>query len=130
MVEQQILSDPAPNTGLDGVFRALGDPTRRAMLAALGRGERTVGDLAAPFSMSLAGASKHVKVLEEAGLVRRVRRGRAQVCSLNAEPLAGAHAWLDRYAAFWTAKIDDLERLLREEDAAGPKKTSSERKKR
>jgi DNA-binding transcriptional ArsR family regulator len=100
---------------LDGVFRALGDPTRRAMLRLLAAGERTIGELAAPFAMTFAGASKHVKVLEGAGLVRRSVRGRTHVCRLEAAPLAAADAWLRHYAAFWDDSIDALEAQLRKE---------------
>lgn len=103
---------------LDTVFHALADPTRRAMLASLRGRERTVGELAAPFEMSLAGASKHVKVLEHAGLVRREKRGREHVCRLEAAPLANAQAWLNRYSKFWGRRLDALERILREDEAA------------
>lgn len=103
---------------LDAVFHALSDPTRRAMLGRLSDGERTIGDLATPFSMSLAGASKHVRVLEQAGLVSRVIRGRTHVCSLRADRLAEADAWLRRYERFWNARLDALEFILREDDRA------------
>jgi DNA-binding transcriptional ArsR family regulator len=81
---------------LDTVFHALADPTRRGMLARLALGETSVGELADPFAMSLAGASKHVKVLEQAGLVERKKVGRTHWCSLNAGPLAEAEKWLRR----------------------------------
>lgn len=100
---------------LNGIFHALGDATRRRMLRALADGERTVGQLAEPFSISLAAASKHVKVLEAAGLLSRQIRWRTHVCRLEPGPLAAAHAWLDFYEHFWTGRLDDLERLLREE---------------
>ena len=102
---------------LDIVFHALGDATRRGMLASLALGERTVGQLAEPFAMSFAGASKHVKVLEEAGLIRREVRGRTHVCTLEPGPLASADAWLRHYERFWTGRLDALEQLLREDDA-------------
>jgi DNA-binding transcriptional ArsR family regulator len=102
-----------PDDALDAVFRALGDPTRRAMLRRLAGGDRTVGELAAPFEMTFAGASKHVKVLEGAGLVRRTVRGRTHLCRLDAAPLADADAWLRFYAAFWDRRIDALEERLR-----------------
>ena len=102
---------------LDNVFQALSDPTRRGMLARLALGEKTVGELAEPFAMSFAGASKHVKVLEEAGLIRREVRGRTHVCTLEAGPLASADQWLRHYEHFWTSRLDTLERLLREDDA-------------
>ena len=80
-------------------------------------GERTVGELARPFSISLAAASKHIKALESAGLVRREIRGRTHWCSLDPGPLASASEWLRHYERFWTGRLDTLERLLREDDA-------------
>jgi DNA-binding transcriptional ArsR family regulator len=88
MVEQ-------PVDALSAVFRALGDSTRRAMLRQLASGERRVGELAEPFQMSLAAASKHIRVLEKAGLVRRTVRGRTHLCRLDAARLADAQRWLD-----------------------------------
>ena len=102
---------------LDAVFHALGDTTRRRMLRSLAEGERSVGELAAPFAMSLAAASKHVKALERAGLVRRRVMGRTHVCSLEALPLEGAHDWIGFYQRFWSGRLDILEGLLRKEDA-------------
>ena len=102
---------------LDAVFHALGDATRRRMLGDLATGERTVGQLAEPFAMSLAAASKHVKALENAGLIRREVRGRTHICRLDPGPLASAHRWLGVYEAFWNDRLDALERLLREEAA-------------
>lgn len=104
-------------TQLDSVFHALGDATRRHMLRELAEGERTVGQLAKPFSMSLAAASKHIKALENAGLIRREVRGRTHLCRLAPGPLASAHRWLGFYERFWTERLDVLEQLLREEDA-------------
>ena len=101
---------------LDAVFHALGDATRRRMLRDLAKSERTVGQLAAPFAMSLAAASKHVKALENAGLIRREVRGRAHICRLAPGPLASAHEWLNFYARFWTDRLDALEGLLLTED--------------
>lgn len=103
---------------LDAVFHALGDPTRRQMLSELADGERTVSQLAEPFAMSLAAASKHIKALESAGLIRREVRGRTHVCRLDPGPLATAHEWLSFYERFWTSRLDTLDRLLREDDAA------------
>lgn len=91
------------------------------MVACLAGGERSVGELALPFAMSLAGASKHVKVLEEAGLVRRSVRGRTHICRLEAQRLAQADEWLRRYERFWTSRLDTLEALLKAEDAANAK---------
>ena len=106
---------------LDVVFHALADPTRRAMLGQLAERELSIGELATPFSMSFAGASKHVRVLENAGLVTRTIRGRSHLCRLEAARLAEANAWLRRYQHFWTAKLDTLEALLRAEDEAKAK---------
>ncbi|QWP75667.1 helix-turn-helix transcriptional regulator [Lysobacter sp. K5869] len=103
---------------LDAVFQALADPTRRAMLRQLAGGERNVGELASPHDMTLAAASKHIKALERAGLVRREVRGRIHVCRLDAEPLHGGFEWLRHYERFWNHRLDDLEALLRAEDDA------------
>jgi DNA-binding transcriptional ArsR family regulator len=102
---------------LDAVFHALGDATRRQMLRDLAREERTVGDLAKPFAISLAAASKHIKALENAGLIRREIRGRTHVCSLDPGPLSSAHEWLGFYEQFWSSRLDVLEQLLRREAA-------------
>ncbi len=106
---------------LDAIFHALGDPTRRKMLRDLSAGERTVGQLAEPYAMSLAAASKHIKALETAGLIRREVKGRTHVCRLEPGPLASAHEWLSFYEGFWTVSLDRLEQLLLEEDAAQSK---------
>lgn len=98
--------------GLDGVFHALSDPTRRAMLRALAGGERRVGELAEPFAMSFAAASKHVKVLESAGLVRRRVEGRAHICRIEPGPLREAERWIAAYERFWSAQFDRLEALI------------------
>ena len=102
---------------LDSIFHALGDATRRRMLRSLAGGEQTVGQLAEPFAISLAAASKHIKALESAGLVQREVRGRTHLCRLAPGPLAGAHEWLSFYERFWTVRLDALERLLRAADA-------------
>jgi len=102
---------------LDTVFHALADATRRQMLRELASGERTVGQLAEPFAISLAAASKHIKALENAGLIRREVRGRTHHCRLAPGPLASAHEWLSFYERFWTQRLDVLERLLLEEQA-------------
>lgn len=88
------------------------------MLLELTKGERTVGELAEPFDISLAAASKHIKALEHAGLIRREVRWRTHICRLEPDPLASAHAWLSHYERFWTERLDTLERLLREAEAA------------
>jgi DNA-binding transcriptional ArsR family regulator len=102
---------------LNSVFQALGDATRRRMLRELSSGERTVGELAKPFAITLAGASKHIKVLENAGLIRREVRGRTHVCRLEPGPLASADEWLRHYERFWTGRLDALDQLLRDDDA-------------
>jgi DNA-binding transcriptional ArsR family regulator len=102
---------------LDTIFHALGDLTRRRMLRELTSGERTVSQLAEPFAMSLAAASKHIKALENAGLIRREVRGRTHLCRLDPGPLASAHQWLSFYERFWADRLEVLERLLRTEDA-------------
>jgi DNA-binding transcriptional ArsR family regulator len=114
---------------LDAVFHALGDATRRRMLRDLASGERSVGQLAQPFAISLAAASKHIKALESAGLIRREVRGRTHLCRLEPGPLASAHQWLAFYETFWTGRLDVLERLLRHEAArksSTPKKGDDE----
>lgn len=105
---------------LDATFRALADPTRRAMLARLALGDRSIGELAEPHAMSFAGAAKHVKVLEHAGLVARRRQGRSQICSLRAAPLAEADAWLAQWSRFWGDRLDRLEALIAAEKEAKP----------
>jgi DNA-binding transcriptional ArsR family regulator len=96
---------------LNSIFHALGDATRRRMLRELALRERTVGELAEPFAMS-----KHIKALENAGLIRREVRGRTHLCRLDPGPLASAHQWLSLYEHFSTERLDVLERLLRKED--------------
>ncbi|QSQ12988.1 ArsR/SmtB family transcription factor [Myxococcus landrumensis] len=107
-------------TRLDNTFHALADPTRRAMLRSLTVQERSVGELAAPFEMSLAAASKHIKVLEKAGLVRREVKGRMHVCRLEAKPLSDVRDWLRFYERFWGERIDTLEALLRADAPTPP----------
>lgn len=97
---------------LSAVFRALGDPTRREMLRQLAAGERTVGELSAPFQMSLAAASKHVRVLERAGLVHRTVQGRTHRCRLQPTRLAKAQKWLAFYERLWDERLDALGALL------------------
>ena len=102
---------------LDRVFGALSDPTRRAMLRRLAARERTIGELAEPYRMSFSAASKHVKVLERAGLVRRRIEGRSHICRIEAAPLSAANAWLSHYERFWTDQLDALDAVLTAEDA-------------
>ena len=94
---------------LDHVLTAIADPTRRAILERLARGPARVTDVAEPFEMSLAGVSKHVRVLERAGLVRRARRGREHTLALDARPLRRVMLWTSRYERFWTERLDRLE---------------------
>jgi DNA-binding transcriptional ArsR family regulator len=100
---------------LDLTFAALADPTRRAMLASLALGERSVGELAAPHAMSFAGAAKHVGVLERAGLVERRKAGRRQLCRLKAERLREADEWLRQWERFWNSTLDRLEAIIVED---------------
>jgi len=100
---------------LDLTFAALADPTRRAMLASLALGERSVGELAAPHAMSFAGAAKHVGVLERAGLVERRKAGRQQLCRLKAERLREADQWLRQWERFWISTLDRLEAIIVED---------------
>jgi DNA-binding transcriptional ArsR family regulator len=107
---------------LNDVFHALADPTRRAMLAGLSSRELTVSELAEPFDMSLAAASKHIKVLERAGLVRRTIEGRTHTCRLEPAPLKAADAWLRDYERFWSERLDALEALLQADKPARSKR--------
>ena len=101
---------------LDATFAALADPTRRAMLARLADGERSIGELAEPFAMSFAGAAKHVGVLERAGLVERRRAGRQQMCRLKAERLREAALWLRQWDVFWNSALGRLEAIVAEDN--------------
>ena len=93
---------------LDAVFHALADGTRRRLVAGLARGPVSVGELAAPFEISLPAVSKHLDVLERAGLIRRERDGRFLRCHLSAEPLDDARAFIDEYRSFWQTSLDQL----------------------
>lgn len=104
---------------MDAVFHALAHDARRTMLRRLAHGELTVGELAEPLDMSLAAASKHVQVLERAGLVRRTVTGRRHVCRLEVGPLKSASAWLDFYGRYWDERLDALEALF---DTEGKKR--------
>jgi DNA-binding transcriptional ArsR family regulator len=101
---------------MDEVFQALSDPTRRSMLRELALSERTVSELADAYPMTLPAASKHIRVLERAGLIRREIHWRTHFCHLEAAPLERAYRELQFYERFWTSRLDVLERLLREED--------------
>lgn len=103
------MSDP-----LSTVFAALADPTRRAILARLAVGEASVSELAAPFAMTLPAVSKHLKVLEKAGLIARGRRAQWRPCRLEAAPLHQAAGWLEAYRPYWEGRFDRLDDYLRE----------------
>lgn len=102
---------------LDALFHALADPTRRAMLRALAGQSLSVGDLAEPFDMSLAAASKHIRVLEQAGLINRQVKGRSHICELNAGPMHGGLEWIQHYQRYWNQQLDTLEQLLNKPDS-------------
>lgn len=110
---------------LDRTLLALADPTRRAILERLLRGESRVTDLAAPFAMSLAAVSKHVQVLERAKLVRRRKAWREHWVSFDPEPLVAAAAWMERQRRFWSDRLAHLDGLLRAEDAADQSPTDA-----
>ncbi|MGI9510353.1 MAG: ArsR/SmtB family transcription factor [Geminicoccaceae bacterium] len=105
-----------PMTDLDAVFSALGDETRRAILRRLKEGEQPLSHLAAPFAMSQTGVTRHVRVLEEAGLVRVEKRGRVRHCSMNAQPFREAVSWLESYRPFWEERFENLARFIAEEN--------------
>ncbi|MFQ5693405.1 MAG: ArsR/SmtB family transcription factor [Nitrospinota bacterium] len=131
-----------PSATLDATFAALSDPTRRAILARLARGESSVTELARPFNVSLPAVSKHLRVLERAGLLVRERDGRVHRCRLNAKPMKDADDWIRRYRNFWENRLDALAKYLEstseEEDRswpgnrppAKPRYSSNERSKR
>ena len=102
---------------LDRTFGALADPTRRAILSALMLGQASISELARPHRMSLPAVLKHVRVLEQAGLVSQSKNGRTRFCQLAAEPLEQAEDWISRYRAFWEGTFDSLERFLAEQNA-------------
>jgi DNA-binding transcriptional ArsR family regulator len=102
-------ADPLTTT-----FAALADPTRRAILARLAKGEATVGELAAPFDMSLPAISKHLKVLQRAGLIEQGRQAQWRPCRLRPEPLRDVSAWIGQYRRYWEVSFDRLDEYLRE----------------
>jgi DNA-binding transcriptional ArsR family regulator len=105
---------------LDATFSALADPTRRAILAHLASGEASVTEIAQPFPMSLPAVSRHLKVLERAGLIARSRAAQWRPCRLQAGPLKDAAGWLERYRRFWDESFDRLEEYLKEIQAGDP----------
>jgi DNA-binding transcriptional ArsR family regulator len=112
---------------LDATFAALADPTRRAILARLAMGEASVTELAAPFKMSQPAISKHLKVLERAGLISRGRDAQRRPRRLEAKPLAGATEWLERYREYWEGNYQRLDALLEELKTKKRKRTSTRR---
>ena len=102
-------------TPLDQTFGALADPTRRAILARLAEGEASVGELADPFAISLPAVSRHLKVLETAGLIRRHKAGRVHRCRLDPAPIRQAAGWIAQYRRFWDGQLDQLARYLEQE---------------
>lgn len=119
---------------LSNTFMALADPTRRAILARLSQGETSVTELASPFDMSLPAISKHLKVLERAGLISRSREAQWRPCKLEADALKDVAEWIDAYRRFWEARLDRLEDYLKElqaqEQRGSTKKKSAKEKKR
>jgi DNA-binding transcriptional ArsR family regulator len=111
-----------PTARLDATFAALADPTRRAILARLTSGEASVNELAEPFAMSQPAISKHLKVLEQAGLISRARDAQRRPCRLEAKPLAEATSWLEEYRQFWEGNYQRLDALLDEMKAQQKKK--------
>jgi DNA-binding transcriptional ArsR family regulator len=105
---------------LSATLSALADPTRRAILARLAQGEATVGELAAPFAMSLPAVSRHLKVLETAGLIRRGRSAQWRPCRLEPEPLREVAGWLESYRHFWEQGLDRLDAYLQELQKGNP----------
>jgi DNA-binding transcriptional ArsR family regulator len=101
------------NEQLDATFAALANPTRRAILARLAQGEATVNALAEPFDMSLPAISKHIRVLENAGLITRGKDAQFRPCNLNAQPIEAVASWTDQYRHIWAARFDVMDNLLK-----------------
>ena len=117
------MTDPLSET-----FGALADPTRRAILARLVSGEASVSELAAPFQISMPAISKHLKVLERAGLIARGREAQWRPCRLQAQPLQNVAAWVEHYRRFWEQSFDRLDDYLREMKTQASKKNEKEKK--
>jgi DNA-binding transcriptional ArsR family regulator len=120
-----MLADPLSDT-----FSALADPTRRAILARLAKGQTSVSELAEPFDMTLPGISKHLKVLEHAGLIARGRQAQWRPCRLQAAPLRDAEAWIGKYRRFWEQSLDRLDDYLRKIQAKPNKEETKHERKR
>lgn len=115
---------------LSRTFAALSDPTRRAILKRLSDGPTTVGELARPFEISLPAVSRHLKVLEHSGLIRREAAAQWRLCRLSPEPLRAAAGWLETYREFWSNQLDALERYLERPEAPGERPQSDTQKNR
>jgi DNA-binding transcriptional ArsR family regulator len=125
MIDIKARKEAASRTArLDAVFAALADPTRRAIIERLSRGEARVTEVAEPFHMSLNAVSKHIRMLEASGVVERRREGRDHFLSINIRSLDEVDGWIDRTRRYWKERLDDMERLLRElkkDHKLGPK---------
>ena len=116
---------------IDRTFSALGDPTRRAIVQRLAMGEATVTEIAQPFSMSLPAVSKHLRILEHAGLLIRLKEGRMHRCQLSVEPLREAQQWIEKYTEFWNTQLDSLGQYLQQASSGlHPKEHASWKKTR
>jgi DNA-binding transcriptional ArsR family regulator len=113
---------PTSSDPLSAAFAALADPTRRAILARLAQGHTHVGELAQPFAISAPAISRHLKVLQEAGLIEREVDARWRICHLRPEGLQAAHDWLAQYRAYWEASLDRLAELLEQTPAPAPRR--------
>ncbi len=116
------MPNQAEARALDATFAALADPTRRAILARLARGDTHVGDLAEPFAISAPAVSRHLRVLEHAGLIEREINARWRICRLRPGALRAAHDWLDQYKCYWEESLDRLTELLEKAPAHPPRK--------
>lgn len=112
---------------LDRTFAALADPTRRAILTRLAKGDSSVGELAAPFDVSLPAISKHLRVLERAGLLAQSKDGRVRRCRLQAEPIKEAAAWVETYRVFWDEQLASLARFLEAQPDGEPSREQKEK---
>ena len=120
MISSPAQSPSSSTDHLSAIFMALADPTRRAMLQALSQGERTLTELASPFSISVPAVTKHLRILERAGLIVRRRQAQRKPCSLQARPLNEAAAWIDRYRAEWEERLDRLDAFVTTQQRQNP----------
>jgi DNA-binding transcriptional ArsR family regulator len=123
-LSEATLSEPTLSDQLNATFAALADPTRRAILARLANGDASVMELAEPFDMSQPAVSKHLKVLERAGLISRGRDAQRRPCKLEPKPLANVTGWLEEYRRFWEERYEQLDALLQEMKADAKKRRS------